>query len=167
MTTVADLIAGPNGSPAGAHYSVKFDNLWQQLGTSPYVANAASAASYWAVKFAGLWQQLGTGPYVATSISTTTGVPLDAWYNASLPAAYTVNRNGYITGVITTLSTPTPNVRVFLHNGVDLLLATAFSSSVGVYRFNGLVKSYTDYTVIALDPTNTYNLGRLDNLTPA
>lgn len=162
-------IGWPNGYVADTYSAIKFDSLWQNTGfdIKTPCTNGVSELSYWAVKFDGLWQNNGMGPYVSNSaIPAVSGVPWEFWFAQTLPLQFTHNRNGYITGNITSQTVPVPYANVTLNNGWGLLLAATRADINGTYRFDGLNKGYSDYTVLVSDPTATFNLGRLDNLTP-
>lgn len=165
-------IGAPNGRPADVETTIKFSLLWQNTGVGPYVAwpNGRPAAIETAIKFPLLWQNTGMGPYVAWPNGKPAGaiyaVPWDNWLAPTLQSEVAYNRNGYITGVITNQTIPVPNARVVLLAEDTVEIASTFTNSVGVYRFDGLYKGYSNYTVLVSDPTGVFNLGRLDNMTP-
>jgi hypothetical protein len=165
-------IGGPNGRPADVETAVKFPLLWQNTGIGPYVAfpNGKPAGVETAIKFSLLWQNSGIGPYVAfpngMPAAAYYSAPWDQWLTPTLQAEVLYNRNGYITGIITNQTIIVPNAEVFLLAEDSVLLARTFADAAGVYRFDGLYKGYSNYTVLAIDPTGVFNLGRLDNMTP-
>lgn len=56
-------------------------------------------------------------------------------------------------------------VDLYLSDGTLQYVATTFSNASGAYSFSGLDNTIS-YTIIARDPSNTYNLARLDRVVP-
>lgn len=80
---------------------------------------------------------------------------------------------GYITGVVTNSAVPVPNAVVRLHTvrrsgefAEGALLRTTRTDVTGRYRFDNLYPQ-GKFLITVRDTTNTYNLGRLDNVTPS
>jgi hypothetical protein len=74
---------------------------------------------------------------------------------------------GVLKGRLTYASAaPVAYTRVQLQDGRGNMVQSSYSDANGYYRFTGLNPLYMDYSIVAPDPTNVYNLGRLDNMTP-
>lgn len=178
---MADLgaIARPNGRIATAAWAIKSSLLWQNQ--TPYAwnglveANGAYPASLFAIKSAVLWQNTG-GPHAyevrtnALSEQSLFSVP---WYrfltdNVSLSVqASLYDCNGSIYGKVTITAIRQPNARVHLLEGNEMtVVGLKYTNALGEYRFDGLPKSFSNFTILVDDPTGQYNQGRLDNLTP-
>ena len=126
-----------------------------------------------AVKFMLLWQNVGTySPAAKTSAVREKSLFYVSWYNW-LPynntwmTQQTYNVNGSIYGKVTISGIRQPKARVRLFDGGEFqIIGMMFTDALGEYRFNGLPKEYTNFTIMVDDPTGQYNQGRLDNLTP-
>jgi len=171
-TAVPVLLGDPNGVECAKYTSVRYPLLWQNIPVDSYTVrpNGVEVGDANAVKFPLLWQNDGIYPVRGMPNAIEGGdvyaVPWYNWYIPTLVLQGVLNCNGSIYGTVTSGGLPVVNARVQLETGWGLLLENTFTNAAGFYRFDGLILTYTDYSIIVPDPTNTFNLGRLDNMTP-
>jgi hypothetical protein len=174
---MADLgaVARPNGRIVTAMYVVKFPLLWQTTGRLGAISNGFKVNSFFAYYSALVWQKSGQGNASFGADPNGRGAAAQfyiPWYtflvvNGSLVAQKAYNCNGSIYGKVTISAIRQKNARVWLIDGGELgHVGMQFTNSLGEYRFDGLPKEYTNFTILVDDPTGQYNQGRLDNLTP-